>query len=99
MKTPGHFITAKVLISPQWSVAEGQQALEDYCQSMQQEAGCTLALALRDNNQPRRFILWERYESQEDYQQHFTQPHTRAFIKAGWVSLVEVVETTLPLKD
>ncbi|MBS0847363.1 antibiotic biosynthesis monooxygenase [Citrobacter sp. JGM124] len=99
MKTPGHFITAKVLIDPQWSVAEGRQALDDYCQAMRQESGCTLALALQDNSQPRRFILWERYENQEAYQQHFTRSHTAAFIKAGWVSLVDVVETTLPAKD
>lgn len=95
MNTTGHFVTAKVLINPQWSVEEGKRALEEYCQVMQQrEAGCSCALALQDNTQPRCFILWEHYESQADYQQHFMQPHTCAFIKASWVSLVEVFETT-----
>lgn len=95
MNTTGHFVTAKVVINPQWSVEEGKHALEAYCQIMQQqEAGCSHALALQDNTQPRCFILWERYESQADYQLHFTQPHTYEFIKSGWVSLVEVFETT-----
>lgn len=95
MNTTGHFITAKVLINPQWSVEEGKLALETYCQAMRQEPGCTHALALQDNIQARCFMLWERYESQADHQRHFTQPHTHEFIKASWVSLVDVVETTL----
>lgn len=95
MNTTGHFITAKVLINPQWSVEEGKLALEKYCQEMQCESGCYQALALQDNIQPRCFILWEHYENQAAHQLHFTQPHTHAFIKAGWVSLVEVIETTL----
>lgn len=99
MNNTGHFITAKLLINSQWSVAEGKQALEDYCLAMRQEAGCTLAQALQDNNQPRRFMLWERYETPEDHQRHFTLPHTQAFINAEWASLIDVVETTLPLTD
>jgi len=95
MNTTGHFITAKVLINPQWSVEEGKLAIENYCQKMRQEAGCTQALALQDNIQPRCFILWEHYESHAAHQQHFTQSHTHVFINAGWVSLVEVFETTI----
>ena len=95
MNPTGYFVTAKVLINPQWSAEEGKRALEEYCQVMQQqEAGCSYALALQDNAQPRCFILWERYDSQADYHQHFKQPHTCAFIKNSWISLVEVFETT-----
>lgn len=94
MNKTGHFITAKVLINPQWSVEEGKLALENYCQKMQYESGCHQALALQDNIQPRCFILWEHYESQEAHQFHFTLLHTHAFINAGWVSLVEIIETT-----
>lgn len=94
MKTTGHYITAEVVINPQWSVEQGAQALAAFCVAMEQEAGCQMAIALGDNSDPRRFILWERYASPAAHQQHFTQPHTREFIDAGWVSLVRVYETT-----
>jgi len=99
MKTAGHYITAEVVINPQWSAEQGEQALAAFCIAMQQEAGCQMAMALPDNSDPRRFILWERYDSPAAHQHHFTQPHTQSFIDAEWVSLVRVYESTVDSKE
>lgn len=98
MESSGHFITAEITLNARWSIEEGQRAIDDFCTAMRREPGCTLAQAWQDNADPRRFILWERYEDPAAHQRHFTLPHTQAFIDAGWVSLVRVFETTLPAR-
>jgi len=92
----GHFITAEIRIKPESDLNSALQAIEQFCQGMNSEPGCSMAFATQDKLDPRRFIFWERYEQKAAFEQHFLAAHTQAFIASGLTDLVQAFETQLP---
>jgi len=88
------FITAELEISEQIDTATGRKAIIQFCADMESEPGCDMAkpMAVKDN--PRRFILWEKYQSPTAFEAHFNAEHTQAFIRSGVTTLVQAFETT-----
>ncbi|PSU36450.1 antibiotic biosynthesis monooxygenase [Photobacterium lutimaris] len=91
----GLFITAELRVKDDVSVDEAKVAIAQFCQGMNSEHGCSLAVAMQDNNDPRRFIFWERYDDQAAFDAHFNAKHTQAFIALGYTQLEQAFETHL----
>ncbi len=91
----GLFITAELRIKPESDLNTAIAAIHSFCDAMNSEEGCSMAVPLQDNQDPRRYIFWERYESQEAFEQHFHAQHTQDFIQSGLTELVQSFETKL----
>lgn len=58
-----------------------------------------MAVPLQDIHDPRRYIFWERYESQEAFDQHFHAEHTQTFIQSGMTELIQSFESKLLIEE
>ncbi|MEH6531707.1 MULTISPECIES: putative quinol monooxygenase [Photobacterium] len=95
----GLFITAELRIKPESDLNVAIAAIQDFCDGMNSEEGCSMAIPLQDKKDPRRFIFWERYDNQEAFETHFHAEHTQRFIQAGLTDLVQAFETQLLTAD
>ena len=91
----GLFITAELRIKPDVDLDTAIAAIHSFCEDMNSEKGCSMAVPLQDRENPRRFIFWERYEDKAAFEQHFQAEHTQRFINSGLTDLVQAFETQL----
>ncbi len=91
----GLFITAELRIKPESDLDTAIAEIHAFCDGMNSEEGCSMAVPLQDKKDPYRFIFWERYEDQEAFEQHFQAEHTQRFIHLGLTDLVQSFETQL----
>lgn len=89
MLTSGFYITAELKITNQNKIDETIQALKKLCKQTISESGCTLFQLHYCLDQPTRLLLWERYNTESDYQYHFEQAYTKAYLA---LNLTEVVQ-------
>ncbi|MCW8328956.1 antibiotic biosynthesis monooxygenase [Photobacterium sp. SDRW27] len=95
----GLFITAELRVKPDYNLEQAIVAIEAFCQGMNSEPGCSMAVPLQDKSDPYRFIFWERYDSQEAFDRHFHEKHTQHFIQLGVTDLVQAFETQLVTQE
>lgn len=88
------FVTAELRINSDVDLAVARKAIEQFCSDMESESGCQQATATFDVNDPRRVILWERYDDQSAIKAHFAMPHTQAFIDLGMTELVSATNSS-----
>ncbi|WP_299793276.1 putative quinol monooxygenase [uncultured Shewanella sp.] len=91
----GLFITAELRIKPDVDLETAIEAIHTFCEGMNSEAGCSMAVPLQDKDNPRRFIFWERYEDKAAFEQHFQAEHTQRFIQSGLTDLVQAFESQI----
>lgn len=91
----GLFITAELRVKDEVSLDEAKSAVAQFCQGMNSEQGCSMAVAMQDNSDLRRFIFWERYDDQAAFDAHFNAKHTQDFIALGYTQLEQAFETHL----
>jgi len=91
----GLFITAELRIKAESDLDTAITAIHTFCEGMNSEIGCSMAVALQDKDDPRRYIFWERYENQQAFEQHFNAAHTQVFIQSGLTDLVQAFESKL----
>jgi len=95
----GLFITAELVIKPDVDLDNAISAIHDFCEGINNEPGCSFALALQDSKEPRKVIFWERYEDRAAFEKHFQAHHTQRFIDAGLTDLVQAFESQLLAKE
>ena len=91
----GLFITAELRIKDESDLNTAITAIYTFCEGMNSEPGCSMAVALQDKEDPRRYIFWERYDNQQAFEQHFNAKHTQEFIQSGLTELVQAFESKL----
>lgn len=99
MFTQGHFVNAEIRIKADADIQQALAAIEQFCADMNSEAGCSFAMALQDKQDPRRIILWERYEDEAASQRHFDEPHTQRFIHSGLTEFLHATLCQLPVRE
>ena len=88
----GLFITAALTVNDGVPLEDAKTAVAQFCQDMNSEPGCSMAIAMQDNKDPRRFIFWERYNDQAAFDAHFQAKHTQDFIALGYTQLEHAFE-------
>lgn len=58
------------------------RAARTMCEASRGDAGCRGYRFYEDTEQPNRFLFLEEWDSDEDLQSHFAQPHTGEFMAA-----------------
>ncbi|MBY5945071.1 putative quinol monooxygenase [Photobacterium rosenbergii] len=91
----GLFITAALRVNEGISLEEAKVAVAQFCRDMNSEPGCSMAVAMQDTKEPRRFVFWERYDDQAAFDAHFQAKHTQEFIALGYTQLEQAFEANL----
>ncbi|WP_299493824.1 antibiotic biosynthesis monooxygenase [uncultured Shewanella sp.] len=99
MLNQGLFITAEIRIKPETDLHTGINAIHAFCEGMNSESGCSMAIALQDTQDPYRFVFWERYDDKAAFEAHFNAQHTQTFIQSGLTELVQAFESQKLLKE
>lgn len=89
----GYFITAELKVKNIERVAEEKSALITLCKETIKEPGCSLFTLhhCADNND--RFILWEGFDDEAAYKQHFAESHTRAYLDLDFTEVVQYFQS------
>ena len=85
----GYFITAELKVKNVERVSEAKSALKTLCEKTLKEPGCSLFTLHHCTENNDRFILWERFEDEAAFKQHFLEPHTKDYVD---LDLTEVVQ-------
>ncbi len=85
----GYFVTAELRVKNQQRIAEAKSALVALCEKTLAEPGCSLFTLHQCAENEGRFILWERFEDEAAFKQHFLEPHTKEYMA---LDLTEVVQ-------
>ncbi|WP_445774029.1 putative quinol monooxygenase [Shewanella sp.] len=91
----GIFITAEIHIKDEVPLDQGVDAVRQFCVDMNNEPGCSLAIALQSKTNPKHFVFWERYDNQAAFDAHFSYEHTQAFIKSALTELQQAFDYQL----
>ena len=89
MFTTGYYITAELRLKDLARREEAVQALAQLASKTLTEAGCSIFTVHHDINEPARFLLWERFDDEAAFKQHFEEAHTRDYVA---LDLTEVVQ-------
>lgn len=93
MFAPGYYITAELRVKDSARLQEAKAALADLCENTMTEPGCTLFLLHQDAADPLRFVLWERFEDEAAFKQHFVEPHTQDYVARDLTEIVRYFQT------
>lgn len=89
MFNKGYYITAELKVKESVDINIVFQHLKKLCDETLKEPGCSIFTLHQCINDKSRFLLWERFDSEEDFKFHFVQPHTLEYLKHD---LTEVVQ-------
>lgn len=99
MLTQDHFITAELRVKANTDLPKAINAIHTFCEAMESETGCSMAVAFQDKHDPYRFIFWERYDNEAAFELHFSAKHTQTFIELGLTDLVQAFELNRLVKE
>ncbi len=91
----GCFITAELKVKNREMVFEAKSALKTLCEKTLREPGCSLFTLHHCSENEERFILWERFESEAAFKQHFLEQHTKDYIGLDLTDVVQHFQTDL----
>jgi len=96
MFNPGYYITAELKVKESANIGKARQHLRELCKETLREPGCsifTLHQCVKDES---RFLLWERFNSEDDFKLHFEQPHTQEYLAHDLTEVVQYFVTDVP---
>ncbi len=91
----GYYITAELRVTDASKVAEAKAALSTLCSETLKEPGCSIFQLHQDAATPERFLLWERFDDEAAFKQHFDEPHTKAYVALGLTEVAQYFQTNV----
>lgn len=88
MFNKGYYITAELRTKDSSRLEETKSELSKLCKATLTESGCTIFQAHQDHNQDTTFLLWERFDDEQAFKDHFEQEHTKQFIAKDLTEIV-----------
>lgn len=95
MSDPTIVITAELKIRDNIDIATGKEAIIQFCSAMRSEPGCLMADPHQGKENPRQFVLWEKYRDQTAFEAHFSAQHTQDFIASEITELVQAFDSKM----
>ncbi|WP_448550172.1 putative quinol monooxygenase [Thalassotalea fusca] len=89
----GYFITAELKVKNTEMVAEAESALKILCEKTLKEPGCSLFTLHHCSENKDRFILWERFENEAAFKQHFLEQHTKEYVDLDLTEIVQYFQS------
>ena len=95
MLTNGYFITAELQVKDLSRLMETKDALKILCEETLKEPGCNMFTLHQCQQMEGRFLLWERFEDEAAFQQHFVEQHTQDFVDQNLTEIVQFFQTDI----
>lgn len=95
MLKKGYCVTAELRVKDQGRIHEAREALKKLCADTVQEPGCSLFCLHQCSEDSARFLLWEQFDDEDAFKQHFAQPHTKSYIERGLTDVVQYFHTDI----
>lgn len=83
-------MTAELRITDANRVEETKTLFKELCAITREEAGCTLFELHEFPESPTKLMLWERFDSEEDFHAHHKAPYTIALKEKGLTEIVAI---------
>ncbi len=80
MSTAYLWINAGLSVPQDKDANQARIELSKLRQATRQEIGCLQFEIKPHNDNPNKFTLWEKWSNQEALDQHFCEPHTKAYL-------------------
>lgn len=93
----GYFVTAELKVKNGATISEANEALQKLCRETIKEAGCSLFILHKCVEDEQRFILWERFDNEAAFNQHFVEQHTLNYIDLDLTEIVQYFTTEIVL--
>lgn len=89
----GYFVTAEIRTKREGDAEIAKIELRRLEEATGKEPGCTIFAIHQNNNDPRSFILWERFEDESAYKKHFEYQHTKDYFRLDLTEVVQYYQT------
>ncbi len=89
----GYFITAELKVKNKEMICKAKSALKILCEKTLKEPGCNLFTLHHCSDKEDRFILWERFEDEDAFKQHFIEQHTKDYVDLELTEVVRYFQT------
>lgn len=76
----GYYVTAELSVKKKSRIEAARQALGELARKSLQEPGCSIFVVQQDSATPTRFLLWERFDDEAAFKQHFNEAHTKSYL-------------------
>lgn len=91
----GYFITAELKVKDITKIEAVKTELLKLQKKTLKEQGCDFFSIHQDNSEPTRFIMWERFNDENSFKQHFEYQHTKEYVQQGLTEVVQYFQTDL----
>ncbi|MBM5571130.1 MULTISPECIES: putative quinol monooxygenase [Deefgea] len=95
MFTSGYYITAELRVKNSSQIQTAKHALMMLCEKTLTEPGCSIFTLHHDPATPTRFLLWERFDDETAFKNHFDMPHTQDYFSQNLTELVQFFQTNI----
>lgn len=95
MFNSGYYITAELRVKDNNRLEEAKTELNKLCKASVEEPGCTIFEAHQDNGQETTFLLWERFENEQAFKDHFEESHTKQFVEKELTEVVKFYQSDI----
>ncbi|GAA3915819.1 putative quinol monooxygenase [Litoribacillus peritrichatus] len=85
----GYYITAELRVKDNNRLEEAKTELNKLCKASVTEPGCTIFQAHQDSEKESTFLLWERFENEQAFKDHFEQQHTKQFVAKELTEIIK----------
>jgi len=91
----GYFVTAELKVKDGVAITEANEALQKLCKETIKEPGCNLFMLHKCLEDEQRFLLWERFDDEAAFNQHFVEQHTIEYIDLDLTEIVQYFTTDI----
>ncbi|WP_250657848.1 putative quinol monooxygenase [Alkalimarinus coralli] len=91
----GYYITAELRVKNTDKISEAKAALTKLCEETLKEPGCSLFTLHQCSENKDRFLLWERFEDEAAFKQHFIEQHTKDYVELDLTEIVQYFQSDI----
>lgn len=91
----GYFVTAELKVKDKSRLSEAKSALKMLAEKTIKEPGCSLFSVHCCSTNEDRFVLWERFDDEAAFREHFEVSHTKDYLELDLTEVVQYFQTNV----
>lgn len=88
------WISAGLKVTGSQSIEDVRKEIKTLQQETVKEEGCIFFQVLQNKEDPTLFTLWEEWSNEAALQEHFNQPHTKAYLSRSLTEVTYIEKLT-----
>jgi quinol monooxygenase YgiN len=91
----GYYITAEIKVKDSAKIEFVKKELQILQRLTLEEVGCNFFSIQQDNSVPTRFIMWERFDDEDSFKDHFKYEHTKRYASLDLTEIIQYFQTNI----